>query len=199
MLPESQASHVHCCLTLQEQKRDKFDQVVIETTGLADPEPLIQTFTTIPVSTYPSSCYALPFRASQAATCMFHTCECACCKQKLSCMQSNLRTQWTSPPGSCAEHCKSQRRANVAGFFFVLTSADWFQAVAAHYALDGVLTLVDAKHIGQHLDEKKPDGVVNEAISQVAYADRIILNKTDLVCRLPVSKFSRLPAGKVFL
>lgn len=44
-----------------------------------------------------------------------------------------------------------------------------------------MLTLVDAKHIGQHLDEVKPDGVVNEALSQVAYADRIILNKTDLV------------------
>ena len=44
-----------------------------------------------------------------------------------------------------------------------------------------MLTLVDAKHIGQHLDEQKPDGVVNEALSQVAYADRIILNKTDLV------------------
>lgn len=57
--------------------------------------------------------------------------------------------------------------------------------MAEHYTLDGVLTLVDAKHIGQHLDEKKPDGVVNEAISQVAYADRIILNKTDLVCRPP--------------
>ncbi len=55
------------------------------------------------------------------------------------------------------------------------------QAVAHSYALDGVLTLVDAKHIGQHLDERKPDGVVNEALSQVAYADRIILNKTDLV------------------
>ena len=55
------------------------------------------------------------------------------------------------------------------------------QGIAQHFALDGVLTLVDAKHIGQHLDEKKPDGVVNEALSQVAYADRIILNKTDLV------------------
>ena len=84
MLPESYASHVHSCLTLQEQKRDKFDQVVIETTGLADPEPLIQTFTTIPVSTYPSSRCSLPFGASQAATCMFHvSCECACRKQKL--------------------------------------------------------------------------------------------------------------------
>lgn len=47
--------------------------------------------------------------------------------------------------------------------------------------LDGVVTLVDAKHAGLHLDEVKPKGVVNEAIEQIAYADRIIVNKTDLV------------------
>lgn len=47
--------------------------------------------------------------------------------------------------------------------------------------LDGVVTLVDAKHIGLHLDEVKPKGMVNEAVEQIAYADRIILNKTDLV------------------
>lgn len=47
--------------------------------------------------------------------------------------------------------------------------------------LDGVVTLVDAKHAGFHLDEVKPKGVVNEAIEQIAYADRIIVNKTDLV------------------
>jgi G3E family GTPase len=29
--------------------------------------------------------------------------------------------------------------------------------------LDAVLCLVDAKHITQHLDEVKPEGVVNEA------------------------------------
>ena len=40
---------------------------------------------------------------------------------------------------------------------------------------------VDAKHVERHLDAIKPDGVVNEAIEQVAYADRIVLNKTDLV------------------
>ena len=40
---------------------------------------------------------------------------------------------------------------------------------------------VDAKHVELHLDEQKPEGVVNEALEQVAYADRIILNKTDLV------------------
>jgi hypothetical protein len=40
---------------------------------------------------------------------------------------------------------------------------------------------VDAKHVELHLDEEKPEGVVNEAAEQIAYADRIILNKTDLV------------------
>jgi G3E family GTPase len=47
--------------------------------------------------------------------------------------------------------------------------------------LDGIVTLVDAKHVEQHLDEEKPDGVVNEAVAQVAFADRLLLNKIDLV------------------
>eukprot|EP00850_Spirogloea_muscicola_P019882 SM000201S05938 [mRNA] locus=s201:122037:125201:- [translate_table: standard] len=53
--------------------------------------------------------------------------------------------------------------------------------IAAHLRLDGVVTLVDAKHANQHLDEIKPDGIVNEAVEQIAFADRIILNKVDLV------------------
>ncbi|KDP37034.1 hypothetical protein JCGZ_06090 [Jatropha curcas] len=47
--------------------------------------------------------------------------------------------------------------------------------------LDGVVTLVDAKHAPFHLDDVKPKGVVNEAVEQIAYADRVIVNKTDLV------------------
>lgn len=43
--------------------------------------------------------------------------------------------------------------------------------------LDGVVTLVDCKHAMQHLNEVKARWVVNEAVEQVAYADRIILNK----------------------
>lgn len=41
--------------------------------------------------------------------------------------------------------------------------------------------VVDAMHIIQHLDEVKPDGVENESVEQVAFADRILLNKIDLV------------------
>ncbi|XP_047162959.1 P-loop guanosine triphosphatase YjiA-like [Vigna umbellata] len=84
------------------KKKGKFDHIVIETTGLANPAPIIQTF------------YA----------------------------EENI-----------------------------------FNEVK----LDGVVTLVDAKHAGFHLDEVKPKGVVNEAVEQIAYADRIIINKTDLV------------------
>lgn len=43
--------------------------------------------------------------------------------------------------------------------------------------LDGVVTLVDAKNAARHLDEVKSKGVVNEAVEQIAYADRIIVNK----------------------
>ncbi|KAK9100555.1 hypothetical protein Scep_023985 [Stephania cephalantha] len=57
--------------------------------------------------------------------------------------------------------------------------------------LDGVVTLVDAKHADFHLDEVKPKGVVNEAIEQIAYADRIIVNKTDLVGEQEISSLIR--------
>jgi len=65
--------------------------------------------------------------------------------------------------------------APVAQTFF----ADPF--VQSKYYLDGFLTLVDAHHIIQRLDEEKPPGVVNEAVDQIAFADRILLNKCDLV------------------
>merc|ERR1719379_391545 len=55
--------------------------------------------------------------------------------------------------------------APVAQTFF----ADPF--AQSNYRLDGILTLVDAHHIIQHLDEEKPEGVVNEAVDQIAFAD----------------------------
>jgi G3E family GTPase len=77
------------------KRRDKFDHLVIETTGLADPAPVIQTF-------------------------------------------------------------------------FV------DEDMQGQIALDAVVTVVDAKHIWQHWDAE-------EAQEQIAFADVILLNKTDLV------------------
>lgn len=87
---------------LVSRKKGKFDHIVIETTGLANPAPIIQTF-----------------------------------------------------------YAEDQIFNDVK--------------------LDGVVTLVDSKHVNFHLDDNKPKGVVNEAVEQIAYADRIIVNKTDLV------------------
>jgi G3E family GTPase len=78
------------------KRRDKFDHILIETTGMADPGPVAQTF----------------FVDEE--------------------MQSKLR-------------------------------------------LDAITTLVDAKHVWEHIDTEK------EVKEQIAFADVIILNKTDLV------------------
>ncbi|MFM9372818.1 CobW family GTP-binding protein [Streptomyces sp. Da 82-17] len=83
------------------RRREKFDHILIETTGLADPAPVAQTF----------------FMDDEIA--------------------SQLR-------------------------------------------LDAIVTLVDAGHVLPHLDEVKPEGVENEAVEQIAFADRVVLNKTDL-------------------
>jgi len=65
--------------------------------------------------------------------------------------------------------------APIAQTFFVDKNVEAFAK------LDGIVTLIDAKHIDQHLDEEKPEGVENEAVEQVAFADRMLLNKIDLV------------------
>ena len=55
------------------------------------------------------------------------------------------------------------------------------EKVAERYKIDGIITVVDAKHIIQHVEEERPEGVGNEAVEQLAFADRIMLNKIDLV------------------
>jgi G3E family GTPase len=78
------------------KRRDKFDHVLLETTGMADPGPVAQTF-------------------------------------------------------------------------FV------DEEVKEQFALDGIVTLVDAKHVRLHLDDS------SECKEQIAFADVLVLNKTDLV------------------
>ncbi|KAB2070535.1 hypothetical protein ES319_A08G161900v1 [Gossypium barbadense] len=102
---------VKMLLDLVKKKNDKFDHIVIETTGLAKPAPVIETF----------------------------------CSDEL---------------------------------------------VSPYVKLDGVVTLVDSKHAMKHLNEVKPRFVVNEAVEQVAYADRIIMNKIDLVTEGDLEKLT---------
>jgi G3E family GTPase len=59
--------------------------------------------------------------------------------------------------------------APVAQTFFV------DDTVAGNYSLDAIVTVVDARHAMQQLDEH------HEAQEQVAFADRLLVSKTDLV------------------
>ena len=65
--------------------------------------------------------------------------------------------------------------APVAQTFFV------DEEIQALCRLDAIVTFIDAKFTGGHLDEEKPEGVENEAHEQVAFADVLVVNKTDLI------------------
>jgi len=59
--------------------------------------------------------------------------------------------------------------------------------------VDGVLTVVDSRNILQHLtnDDERKDAEVNESVRQIAFADRIILNKMDLVTPVEAQRVMR--------
>ena len=75
--------------------------------------------------------------------------------------------------------------APVAQTFFV------DERVTGRYKLDGIITVVDAKHIIPRIEEEKPEGVENEAVEQLAFADRILLNKIDLVSEEEIKEVER--------
>ena len=58
------------------------------------------------------------------------------------------------------------------------------EEIGNYYLLDSIITLVDAKHAPQQLDE------FHEAQEQVGFADRILLSKTDLVSENDAAKLS---------
>ncbi len=55
------------------------------------------------------------------------------------------------------------------------------EEIGSHFYLDGIITVVDCRHVLQHLNEEKEEGVENETVEQIAFADRILLSKVDLV------------------
>jgi G3E family GTPase len=63
--------------------------------------------------------------------------------------------------------------------------------VARQVRLDGVVTLVDALHIESHLDDPGLSEFDNQAVDQIVAADRIVLNKTDLVDEATLQRVER--------
>jgi G3E family GTPase len=61
------------------------------------------------------------------------------------------------------------------------------EEVGAHYMLDAVVTVVDARHAMEQLDQHE------EAQRQVGFADKMLLSKTDLVERRPGGRTDRPP------
>lgn len=63
--------------------------------------------------------------------------------------------------------------------------------VAKKVVLDGVVTLVDALHIQPHLDDPALAEHDNQAVTQIVVADRVLLNKTDLVSADTLAEIER--------
>ncbi|KAH8549706.1 COBW domain-containing 2 [Umbelopsis sp. PMI_123] len=61
--------------------------------------------------------------------------------------------------------------------------------------LDGIVTLVDAKYISEHIKDEKEDGAINEATKQIAIADRIIINKKDLLSESQINELESTISG----
>jgi G3E family GTPase len=55
------------------------------------------------------------------------------------------------------------------------------EQISQEVELDAIVTMVDAKHILPHLAEVDVEGVGDKALDQIAFADKLVLNKTDLV------------------
>jgi G3E family GTPase len=68
--------------------------------------------------------------------------------------------------------------ADPAPVAFTFFSNTW---ISSNFRLDSILCLVDAQHVGRHLEDGGSHGDVNEAVNQIAFADIILLNKIDLV------------------
>ena len=55
-------------------------------------------------------------------------------------------------------------------------------ALSSRVRPDAVVTLVDAAHVARHLDdERRPESAENETAEEIAFADRVLVNKCDLV------------------
>ena len=86
------------------------------------------------------------------------------------CAQASQTQDPCASPSAKSRRCKDSTGWAISSLHFAVQ-------VACDYRVDGIVCLVDVMHIEQHLDEQRPDGAVNEAVQQVAFADRILINK----------------------
>jgi len=118
-------------------------------------------------------------QAEEEVILMMNGCICCTVRQDLVLVLKRISERMSSGQlkldGVVIETTGMADPAPVAQTFFI------DDAVQKQFRLDGIVTLIDAKHIEQHLDEEKPEGAENEAVEQVAFADRLLLNKVDLV------------------
>jgi len=69
------------------------------------------------------------------------------------------------------------------------------EEISSRFALDAIVTLVDAKHVDAHLDEVNHNGVGTQAADQIAFADRIVVNKVDLVTEQQLGRLEQRIRG----
>ena len=69
------------------------------------------------------------------------------------------------------------------------------EEISSRFALDAIVTLVDSKHIDAHLDEVDHNGVGTQAADQIAFADRIVVNKVDLVTEQQLGRLEQRIRG----
>lgn len=75
--------------------------------------------------------------------------------------------------------------APVAHTFFV------DEVISEMYSLDTIITAADANCILDRLHDEKPEGVENEAVEQVCFADNVLLNKTNLADEEKLAKIEK--------
>ena len=65
--------------------------------------------------------------------------------------------------------------------------------------LDAIITVVDAKHIQQQLQQQSSDDTANEAQKQIAYADSVLLNKASNLLPFPHLRIACAVKGVHFI
>ena len=102
---------------------------------------------------------------------------CLCCTVRTDLVETlrKLATKVNKFDGVIIETTGLADPAPVAQSFFI------DEDLQKLYSLDCITAVTDAKYLVTRLDDEKPEGVENEAVEQLAFADRVLLNKCDLV------------------